>query len=215
MKFVFSLLVIAVSYSSAFSQTKKTGNATTEAVCSPAVTGSNNTIHYTYCGSNPEETEKVKRLLTAINNGQDVENAKLDEVLEILTTPIKITMQVIAEDTPPGAHPRASVIFYTDDPVDRGQFEVMCDRACTPIDICRLLGSNASHLATVSDQPTVAEFLFQRQFPSLTQCNLTVESRDDKAVRIIGLTTSKRISNLVPTAVQPISSLTTEKTVMQ
>jgi hypothetical protein len=212
---VLIILAVASLASPSSSQSGKTGSAKTESPCSPAVTGNNNTIHFTYCGNSPEETKKVLKVLTAIIQGQDVENAKLDQVLEILTTPIKITMQLVAENTPVGSHPRTSINFYTDDPVDRGQFELVCDRACAPIDICRLLGSNSSHLATVSNQPTLAEFLFQRQFPALTQCKLTVESLDDKAVNIIGIKTSNRITGLVWNAVQPASSLVTEKSVMQ
>jgi hypothetical protein len=143
-------------------------------------------------------------------------NSKLDAILEILSRPIKITTlsESFAVTTPPGGHPRSAIDFQTDDPVDRGQFEIVCDRACTPVDVCRLLGSNSTIFATVSDRADLAEFLFRRQFPAQTPCTLTVESRDDKAVRIIGLTISKRTTNLVPNAVQPRSTVVTDKSVM-
>lgn len=216
MKIVSSFLLITMVFGLSVGQTRETGEARSKGPCSPAVSGDNNTIYFTYCGTDPEETKKVLKLLKAINQGEDVTNAKLDKVLEILSKPAKITMsESIVAPAPPGMRPRAAVKFYTDDPVDRGQFEVLCDRACAPIDICRLMGSNASVLATVSDQKNIAEFLFQRQFPALTPCELTVESRDDKEVRIVGLTTSQRTTNLVPNAVQPVPSVVTSGSVMQ
>jgi hypothetical protein len=216
MKVVFTILLTAALYGSSFAQTKTTGEAKSGGPCSPAVTGDNNTFYFTYCGSDPEERNRIFRLLKAVAQGELLTNAKLDEVLEILSRPVKITMsESIAVAAPRGGHPRAAVNFYTDDPVERGQFEVLCDRACTPVDICRLLGSNAGILATVSDRANTAEFLFQRQFPALTECKLTVESRDDKAIKIISLTTSRRTTNLVPNAVQPVSSIVTGGSVMQ
>jgi len=216
MKAVFAILFMTVLYGSSFAQTKTTGDAKSEGPCSPAVTGDNNTFYFRYCGSDPEERKRIFRLLKAVVQGEVLTNAKLDEVLEILSRPIKITMLAsIAVAAPPGGRPRAAVNFYTNDPVDRGQFEVLCDRACRPVEICLLMGSNASVLATVSDHPHIAEFLFQRQFPALTECKLTVESRDDRAVKIIRLTTSTRTTNLVPNAVQPVSSVVTGGSVLQ
>jgi hypothetical protein len=215
MKLVFAIVLTATLCGSSFAQTKTTGDAKSGGPCSPAVTGDNNTFYFKYCGSDIEEGKRIVRLLKAVAQGEVLTNAKLDEVLEILSRPPKITMsESIAVDARPGGHPRASVNFYTDDPVDRGQFEILCDRACTPVDICRLMGSNASVLATVSDRVDTAEFLFQRQFPALTQCKLTVESRDDKAVKIIGLLTSRRTTNLVPNAVQPASSVVSGRSVI-
>jgi hypothetical protein len=204
MKIVFSLLLTAVLCGPSFAQTKTTGDARSGGPCSPAVTGDHNTFYFTYCGSDPEERKRIFRLLTAVAQGEVLTNAKLDKVLEILSTPIKITVLAsVPVAAPPGGHPRAAVNFYTDDPVDRGQFEILCDHACTPVEFCTLMGSNAGVLATVSDSEKIAEFLFQRQFPALTRCTLTVESRDDKAVKIIGLTTSTRTTNLVLNDVQP------------
>jgi hypothetical protein len=216
MKIVFSILLLAALSSSLFAQTKSTGDAKSGGPCSPAVTGDNNTFHYEYCGNDPEEGKRIVRLLKALAQGEVLTNTKLDEVLEILSRPIKITRsESIAVDAAPGGHPRATVNFYTDDPVDRGQFEILCDRACAPVDICPLMGSNNSKLATISDRADIAEFLFQRQFPALTPCRLTVESRDDKAVKIMGLTISRRTTNLVLNAVQPHASTISGGSVMQ
>ena len=121
----------------------------------------------------------------------------------------------IALPTLPGGHPRAAVNFFTEDPVERGQFEILCDRACTPVDVCPLFGANATILATVTDRADIAEFLFRRQFPALTICRLTVESRGDNAVRITGLSTSSRLTNLLPNAVQPTPMVTTGGSTIQ
>jgi hypothetical protein len=216
MKIIFAILITTALCGSSLAQTKTTGEAKSSGPCSPVVTGDNNTFHYQYCGSDPEEGKRIIRLLNAVAQGEVLTNSKLDKVLEILLMPIKITKsQSIAVAAPPGGHPRAAIDFYTEDPVERGQFEILCDRACTPVDICRLMGSNASIFATVSDRSEIAEFLFQRQFPALTPCRLTVESRDDKAVEIIGLTTSTRTNKLVPNAVQPHSSVVTGGSVLQ
>ncbi|MGC2246895.1 MAG: hypothetical protein WA609_09855 [Terriglobales bacterium] len=208
MKIICAVLLITTITSSALGQTKKTGNAKSKGQCSPAVTGDNNTIYFTYCGSDPEETKKVLRLLNAINQGEDVTNAKLDAILEILSKPVKIIKSgSIPVAVPKGGHPRTGINFKTDDPIDRGQFEVVCDRPCTPVFACNFIGPNAPLFATVSDDPNIAEFIFRRQFPALTECGVIVESRDDKAVTILDVKTSQRTTNLVPNAVQPIPNV--------
>lgn len=215
MKLVFAIL-LAVLHGSSFAQTNTTGDAKSEGPCSPAVTGNNNTFTFKYCGNDPAETKKLLTILEALARGENITLDKLDEIKEILLRPIKITMtESTSVAAPPGGHPRAAVDFFTDDPVDRGQFEILCDRACAPIDACRLQGSNATILATVSDRPDIAEFLFQRQVPGLTSCRLTIESRDDKPIRIISLTTSRRTTHLVPNAVQPPRSVVAGGSVMQ
>jgi hypothetical protein len=204
MKIAFVVLLVFASCGLSFGQ-QTTGNATTEAPCSPAVTGgSNNTFVFRYCGSDPEEAKRIRRLLDAIANGELVTNAKLDQVLEILNRPTKMSVSasfVVA--APAGGHPRAAVNFSTEDPVDRGQFEVVCDRACTPIDVCRLMGANQTILSTVVDHPEIAVFSFLRSFPQDTACGLTVESRDDRPVEIIGVRTSNRTIGLIRNPVQP------------
>jgi hypothetical protein len=217
MRVVFAILLTAAlcGSSSSFAQTKTTGDAKSGGPCSPAVTGDNNTFYFKYCGSDPEEGKRIVRLLQAVAQGEVLTNAKLDEVLEILSMPVTITWNPIAVVAPRAGHPRAAVKFHSDDPVDRGQFEVSCDRACTPVQFCPLMGSNAGALATVSDRANIAEFLFQRQFPALKDCVLTVESRDDEAVKIVGITTSRRTSNLVWNEVQPTPSVITGRSVFQ
>jgi hypothetical protein len=201
---IFFVIILSAAFSSALFAQAKSGDAKSSGNCSPAVTGDNNTFHYEYCGNDPEEGRRIVRLLKAVAQDEVLTNSKLDEILEILSMPIKITMsESFAVAAPPGAHPRAAVNFHTDDPVDRGQFEILCDRACAPVDICPLMGLNNGKFATVSDHEEIAEFYFQRQFPALTVCQLTVESRDDKPVKIIRLTTSTRRTNIVLNAIQP------------
>lgn len=214
MKVAFAILLTAALLGSSLAQTKTTGSAKSDGSCSPAVTGDNNTFIFRYCGSDPEEKKKILKLLQAISQGEDVTNAKLDEILEILLMPIKIyKSESTAIDTPTGKRPRAAINFSTEDPVDRGQFEILCDRACTPVDVCQLMGQNSTIFAIVSDQPTIAEFLFQRQFPALTLCKLVVESRDEKPVRILNLNTSKRTTKLIQTGI--FSSMATAGSVMR
>jgi hypothetical protein len=209
------LFAIAVCDSS-FAQTKTTSTAKSEGPCSPAVTGDNNTFRFEYCGSDPEEQKRMIRLLNAVSQGQVLTNSKLDQILEILLKPTKITvLKSGAVPAPPGKHPRAAITFYADDPIDRGQFEVACDHACTPVEICSLPGTNAGALATVSFDPYLAEFLLRRQFPATTQCELTVESRDDQEVKILKVEATARTNNLVWNAVQPVQRTISGGTVMQ
>ena len=205
MKYVMlTLLLLAVCYCSAFAQ-KQTGDAKTQAPCSPAVTvGNNNTFIFKYCGSDPEEATRIHRLLNAIAQGESLANGKLDEILAILSKPTKILMigpPVVTARL--GGHPQTTVKFYTEDPVDRGQFEIECDRACTPVNGCRLLGGNALRMASVDGHPELSEFLFQRQFPSLTQCDLTVESQDAKPITRIEIKPSNRTMGLEFSSPQP------------
>jgi hypothetical protein len=203
MRLALAILLVFAWSGSAFAQTT-TGSAETHAPCSPAVTGNNNTFTFTYCGNDPEEQKRIFRLLQAVANGELVTNTKLDEILAILNRPIKITRSPsFPVKAPEGAHPRTAINFLTDYPVDRGQFEVVCNRACTPIDVCRIIGGNSTLLETVSDEPNIAVYRFLRQFPEQTACGLTVESRDDNPVNIIDVRISNRTANLVKNAVQP------------
>lgn len=194
------ILIVSIS---AFAQ-KSTGDARTGGTCSPAVTGNGNTFYFNYCGNDPEERAKIMKVLTALAQGQDLTNSKLDQILELLGTPPKISpVRTEQEVVPPGKPPRTSITFYTEDPISRGQFEIGCDRPCSPVDVCKLVGGNQSLLATVSTDPTLAEFVFRRDFPNLTQCKLTVESRDDNPVRIVSIVVSRRLDHLVPNKEQP------------
>src|SRR5271155_791371 len=161
MKDVFAISCWLLAYSLCLGQ-DKSGNAKTSAQCSPAVTGNNNTFIFQYCGPDLEEGKRMVRLLDAISKGQDLTNTKLDEILSILGQPTKINVSKLLSEPPKtkGAHATASIEFYTEDPVERGQFEITCDRACTPSAFCALPGTNAGNFAIVIDHPEIAEFLF-------------------------------------------------------
>lgn len=217
MRIALAMFIAFAFCGSAFAQTQVTGDAATKAPCSPAVTGNNNTFTFTYCGSDPEEQKRIYRLLQAVASGELVTNTKLDEILAILNRPIKIARSPsYLAKTPDGVtRPRTAVNFKTDFPVDRGQFEVVCDRACTPIDVGVIIGGNATQLDTVSDEPNIAVFRFLRQFPEDTVCALTVESRDDKPVVITDVRISTRTANLVKNAVQPSPTVASGGSVMK
>jgi hypothetical protein len=213
------LLAVALSgYSIA--QTQTTGNATASA-CSGAATGNNNNFVIN-CGIGAAQGAKMVELLNKIMLNHDMAdvNAKLDQLLTIVAGlgPPKLIVD-IPKELPPSkdGHPRMSVDFYTDRPDEGGQFGVVCDRACTPVDICTLTGTNSGALGHLIDQPEVAVFLFRRQFPALTVCTLSVESTDDKPIKIIGmkhlLITDGR--TLVLNAVQPPARMVTGGSVMQ
>jgi hypothetical protein len=183
---------------SVFAQTKtSTGDASSNGACSPAVTGNNNTFAFTYCGNDPAESAKILTILEALAHGENLTLDRLDEIKTILLKPVNIT---VTDSTSIGAvaggHPRATIEFFTDEPIDRGQFEIVCDHACTPVESCRLYGSNATIFASVSDHLEIAEVFLQRQLPALTKCKLTLESRDDKPIRVLSVTTSRRTTGL-------------------
>jgi hypothetical protein len=215
MKFALLYILVAV-VSIGRAQNKSTGNASTKGGCSPGVTGSGNTFYYKYCGSDPEERARIFKLLIALSKGQDLTIAKLDQILELIGQPPKIfEVRSGQESAAPGKPPQASVTFYTEEPVARGQFEVHCDRPCSPVGICTLIGGNNSLLATVSTDPNLAEFIFRREFPSLTQCKLTVESRDMNPVIIINLSVSRQMENLIPNKNQPPGRVAAPGSVLQ
>jgi hypothetical protein len=186
-------------------QNPSSGDASTSGTCSPAISGNNNTVTIQTCG-NPEETKKLVSLIKALFALQGDMNYKLDELLQVVGKPPKIISSNFSQSRPPSGKPRAALDFYTEDPIDRGQFEVTCDRPCIPIQTCRLEGSNNSLFATVQNHSEIAEFLFQRQFPAFTKCTLAVESLDDlpisiRAIRAID--SSRRHDGIIPTKLQP------------
>lgn len=220
MKAFLVTLLAVVLHGASIGQT--TGKANTSGTCSPATTGNNNTYYFQYCGGDPEQGKKLVELLNKILLNQDMAdaNAKLDELLKIVSSlgPPKLTVGLPKELPPsPAGHPRVSVDFYTDRPDEGGQFGVLCDRACIPFDICTLAGANNGLLGYLVSDPKVAAFLFRRQFPALTPCTLSVESQDDKPVRIVGMThlsiTDFRALSL--NAVQPPTRVVAGGTVMQ
>jgi len=222
MKTAIVILLTAVLSGPSLGQATTTGSATTSGVCSPATTGNNNTYYFQYCGSDPEQGKKMVELLNKILLNHDMAdaNAKLDQLLKIVSSlgPPKLTVYDAKELAPsPTGHPRMSVDFYTDRPDEGGQFGVLCDRACKPVDICTLNGDNQGLLGNPVDHPEIAAFLFRRQFPALTSFTLSVESQDDKPVKILGMThlaiTDPRTLILNP--VQPPPTVFAGGTVMQ
>jgi len=183
----------------AWGQNNTTTNAKTAGNCSPIVTGNDNKFYFRYCGNDPDQEKKIIEILNAVSASE----AKLNAVVEAIKPPNFVILSSGPSATPSGTNPRASVKFYIDGPDDRGQIELVCDRACSPVAACALEGTNTTLLATVSDNPNIAAFLFRRQFPPLTQCELTVESRDSKPVKLTLITFSRRLQGLVPTAAQP------------
>jgi hypothetical protein len=183
-------------------QSTTNGKATASGECSVAHSGNNDTITIKNCGIGEEQGDRIIKMLNQLVTASDI-NAKLDQLLAIVGVPIKLFILPSGPvSVPPGTNPRTAYTFYTDGPDDRGQLELACDRACTPIEACTLQGSNTTKLATVSDIPNLAEFLFLRQFPPLTQCTLTVESRDSNPVKVLNIGPSRRL-DLVPNAIQP------------
>ncbi|WP_348262821.1 hypothetical protein P8935_23895 [Telmatobacter sp. DSM 110680] len=93
MKKVFLLLLILCAHG--FTQTPSSGSAKTSGKCSPATTGNNNTYYFKYCGGDPEQGKKVVDLLNRILLNQDAAstNAKLDEILKLLSRPSEVNAQ--------------------------------------------------------------------------------------------------------------------------
>src|SRR5215471_12316742 len=91
MKLVLAILITTALCGPAFAQTQTTGAAKSGGACSPAVTGNNNKFYFEYCGSDPEEGKRMLRLLEAVAQGEVLTNTKLDQILEILSKPVKIT----------------------------------------------------------------------------------------------------------------------------
>jgi hypothetical protein len=188
-------------------QSTKTGTASASGNCAVAHSGNNDTITIKNCGIGVEQGDKIVFLLNEVLSRGDLTsiNKKLDELLSIVG-PVKINIvKFLSAPAIAGRNPRSSIEFYTERADNEGQFEVLCDHACTPIDMCTLLGANSGLLANVSDDQNVAVFLFKRQFPALTGCYLSVESRDKFPVNILKISAldRTRLAKLVPTATQP------------
>jgi hypothetical protein len=204
------LVLLAAIQGIAQTTTATNGSAKSSGECSVAHSGNYDTITIQNCGMGEEQGKKIEELLNKVLTNHDMAdaNAKLDQLLAIVSSlgPPKIVFDN-PKDLPPSAtgHPRQSVDFYTDRPDEDAQFGVVCDRACNPFDICTLQGANSGVLGHLLTNPEVAVFLFRRQVPALTTCTLSVESADDKPIKIIGmkhlLITDGRM--FVPNATQP------------
>jgi hypothetical protein len=168
------------------------GKATAKGTCAVSHVGNYDTITIQNCGIGEEQGKKIEDLLNRILKNQDLAdaNAKLDQLLAIVANlgPPKILFSKLPWQVPSSSgHPRVSIEFYTDRPDDAGQFGVLCDRACNPVDICVLQGQNSGAIGHMVGDLQTAVFLFRRQFPALMRCTLTVESADDKPVSITGM----------------------------
>ncbi len=53
--------------------------------------------------------------------------------------------------------------------------------------MCPLVGPNNGTLGYMKGQPQVAVFMFGRQFPALNTCTITVESADDKPIKVLSM----------------------------
>jgi hypothetical protein len=93
MRRLFALWLVACCVHCAMTQTT-TSTAKTSAPCSPAITGDSNTVTFTYCGSDPDEVKRIRKLLQAVADGQLTSNTKLDQILGILSTPTPISLEV-------------------------------------------------------------------------------------------------------------------------
>jgi hypothetical protein len=84
MKITLTIVLLAVWSNWLFAPSKQTGNATSNGTCSPSVTSNNNTFTFAYCGDDPKERAKILKVLNELAHGEDVTNAKLNQVIEIL-----------------------------------------------------------------------------------------------------------------------------------
>lgn len=87
------ILLMLILSTSGPAQKPASGNAKTRGQCSPATSGNNNTYYFKYCGGDPEQGKKVVELLNRILLNQDTvsANAKLDEILKLLSKPMSET----------------------------------------------------------------------------------------------------------------------------
>jgi hypothetical protein len=181
---IFALLLIC---DVAIGQTNTTSNVSTKGNCSPVVTGNNNEFHFEYCGNDPDQEKKIVEILKAVSESTE----KLNAVIEVIKPP-KILISKGPQPTPdksvPPGHPSISFEFYIDRADENAQFGVVCDRACNPLSICTLTGPNSAVLGHLASRPEVAVFLFERQLPALIPCAITVESADDKPIKVLEIT---------------------------
>lgn len=218
---VLALVFLCAAISGAQESSTGASKANARGTCAVSHVGNYDTITITNCGIREEQGKKIEDLLNKILINQDMAdvNAKLDQLLKIVSNlgPPKMLVG-LPKDLPPSpdGHPRVSIDFYTDRPDEGGQFGVVCDRACTPLGGCQLDGQNSLHIGNLVADPTVAVFLFGRQFPALFLCTLSVESKDKNSIKILGIRhlaiTDSRAIKLSP--VQPTNCLVSRGSVM-
>lgn len=177
------VLLLAAMCGSPLGQTNKSDNIRTTGACSPVVNGNNNTFHFEYCGNDPEQGRKLAEILKAVSDS----NEKLNAVMAAIQPPKILISKAPQEVTSPSKHPAWSFEFFLDRADDNAQFSVLCDRACNPLSICTLQGPNSGVLGHLASNPDVAVFLFERQLPALIPCVISVESADDKPIKILSI----------------------------
>jgi hypothetical protein len=191
-KSIIVLLLLACGV--AVGQANTTSNVTTTGNCSPVVTGNGNVFHFQYCGTDPDQEKKMVEILKAISES----NEKMDAVIDTIKPPNILISKVptpipdkptiaTAAPIPPATHPGMSLELYIDRADENAQYGVLCDRSCNPVSICTLQGPNSGILGHLASNPEVAVFFFQRQLPALTACAISVESADDKPIKVIGM----------------------------
>jgi hypothetical protein len=210
MKSTFTLLLGLFFGLPILGQSMTNGQASATGPCSVAHSGNNDRYIINCNGIGEEQGKKMLELLNKILLNHDMAdaNAKLDQLLAIVANlgPPKILVSKLPwQSSSATGHPHTSVEFYTDKPDEGGQFGVLCDRACNPVEMCVLLGQNSGVMGHMVGDIDTAVFLFRRQFPAITACTLTVESADDKPVSIIDI---KHLlitngQNFIPGPVQP------------
>jgi hypothetical protein len=180
---------------SAYGQTITNGKATASGGCSVAHSGNDDTIIIKNCGIGAEQGQKIIDLIKEVLANQDLAaiNKKLDELLSLASTPpIHSTLDFNVPQPEPSTngHPRASVRFYFDRIWPSGDIAVVCDRACIggSWSLCSLPGVNpGSALGTIPGETRIVGLVFNRDFPAGVWCTTTVESADDKPVKIVNV----------------------------
>jgi hypothetical protein len=171
-------------------QGKPSQSVSAKGTCAVSHKGNNDTIIIKNCGVGEEQLKKIEDLLNKVLDNNDLAeiNTKLDRLLASVTPPKILFPKLPWEEKPSAAgHPRMSDEFFLDKPDDSGQFAIVCDRSCTPVAMCTFEGPNPGVMGHIVTEPDIAVFLFMRQVPALTPCTLTVESDDDKPIKIVGM----------------------------
>lgn len=88
-----------------------------------------------------------------------------------------------------GHHPQVGVQFAADAILDVPAFVAICDRPCKAIDGGCIGMSQVAGLLNVPNDPTVGGIVFgiPRPLAAHTQCAMTLESGNDKPVRVVEL----------------------------
>ena len=101
----------------------------------------------------------------------------------ITTTSFDVTQPPLSAD----GHPRVSLKFYIDKPVTEGKFAFVCDRACQLVEpFCSFQGVwPGTEVGYVANHREIAMIDFHRDFPSVTWCQMTIESLDKDPIHVL------------------------------